>query len=140
MNIINTVNIFTVPNPNDPEANEEVILDPISDYLKKGFREIDLRLYNRISCFDFAETKRLLEQGAKLDVNFDEDDEHSNALSLVGDECSYLTSCEVIPAFKRFEEKGYNQCFSITRMFRDLIGLAAFEDMYDLLEKYIEKK
>jgi len=130
---------FFCADPNDPEANEEVIFDPISDYLKKGFREIDLRLYNRISCFDFAETKRLLEQGAKLDVNFDEGDESSNALSLVGSECVVLASCEVIPAFKRFEVKGYNQCFSITQIFRDLLGLAAFEDMYDLLEKYIEK-
>jgi hypothetical protein len=129
---------FYCADPNDPEANEEVILDPISDFLKKGFREIDLRLYNRISCFEFVETKRLLEQGAKLDVHFYEDD-CSSALSLVGDECSYLASCEVIPSFKRFEVKGYNQCFSITQMFRDLIGLAAFEDMYDLLEKYIEK-
>jgi hypothetical protein len=27
---------------------------------------------------------------------------------------------------------------NITKLFRDLIGLAAFEDMYYLIEKYIE--
>jgi len=131
---------FYCADPNDPEANEEVLLDPISDFLKKGFREIDLRLYNRIACFDFVETKRLLEQRAKPDVNFYENEEDSNALSHISGECSYLASCEVIPVFERFEVKGYNQCLSITGMFGDLLGLAAFEDMYDLLEKYIEKR
>lgn len=39
----------------DPNDFEEITLEPISSYLEKGFREIDLRLYNCAQCFDFKE-------------------------------------------------------------------------------------
>lgn len=64
---------FWCDDPNDPESNEEVILDPISYFLEKGFRELDLRLYNRFECFDFEEARKLLNQGAKSNIDFYED-------------------------------------------------------------------
>lgn len=121
----------------DPEDFEEIIMEPISTYLKEGFREIDLRLYNRVQCFDFEEVKKLLEQGAKSDIHF-ENDGDSSAFSRISSECSYLTTCHVIPEFEMFEKNGYNQSFDTTRMFGDILGLAAHEEMYHLLDKYDE--
>jgi hypothetical protein len=129
---------FYCTDPNDPKDNEEVILDTITYFLEKGFREIDLRLYNRIACFDFAGTKTLLENGAKLDIKFYEDELDSDAISHIRGECSVLASCQVVPSFEMYEKKGeWNN--NITELFSDLIGLAAFEEMWYLLEKYIEK-
>ena len=126
---------FFCDDPNDPDDNEEVIIDPISYFLEKGFREIDLRLYNRVECFDFAEVKKLLEKGAKSNIDFYED-EDSNAFSLIGGRCSFLATCFIIPEFKIFEEKEYHQDFDIKEMFGSLLGLAANQEMYDLLNAY----
>jgi hypothetical protein len=118
----------------DPNDFDEIILEPISVYLEKGFREIDLKLYNRVQCFDFGEVRKLLKQGAKSDIHF-ENDGDSSAFLRISAECSYLTTCHVIPEFQLFEEKGYNQEFNLTRMFGNLIGLIAHEEMYRLLDK-----
>ncbi|MBX2930457.1 MAG: hypothetical protein KF781_00765 [Chitinophagaceae bacterium] len=112
-------------------------MEPISTYLKNGFREIDLRLYNRAQCFDFAEVKKLLEQGAKSDIHF-ENDGDSSTFSRISVECAYLTTCHVIPKFEVYETKGYNQSFNTTEMFRNILGLAAHEEMYHLLKEYDE--
>ena len=129
---------FFCSDPNDPEENETVILDKITYFLEKGFREIDLRLYNRVACFDFAETKILLEKGAKPDIKFYEDEFDSDAISLIGGECSYLATCQVVPSFEIYEKNGAWNYNNLPELFSDLIGLAAFEDMYYLLEKYCE--
>jgi len=121
----------------DPNDFDEIIMAPITTYLKKGFREIDLRLYNRAQCFDFVEVKKLLEQGAKSDIHF-ENDGDSSAFLRISDECSYLATCHVIPEFKVFETKGYNQSFDTTRMFGDILGLAAHAEMQNLLNEYDE--
>lgn len=103
---------FYCDDPNDPESNEEVILDHISYFLEKGFREIDLRLYNRVECFDFIESKNLLEKGAKSNIHFYEDGD-SDAFSRISGECSFLATCQVIPEFQIFKEKGYKQNFGV---------------------------
>ncbi|MBS1646463.1 MAG: hypothetical protein JST67_03885 [Bacteroidetes bacterium] len=51
-------------------------------------------------------------------------------------ERSYLSTCQVIPEFKAFEKNSYNQNFYIKGMLGDILGLAAHEEMYKLLEKY----
>jgi len=68
----------------DPEDYEEIILEPITTYLAEGFREIDLKLYNRVQCFDFAEVEVLLRQGAKADVHFENDGDSSAFSSVIG--------------------------------------------------------
>ena len=123
----------------DPDNFDEIILDPISTYLEQGFREIDLRLYNRAQCFDFEEVKKLLEQGAKSEIHF-ENDGDSSAFSRIYTEYLFLATCRVIPEFQMFETKGYNQNFDITQMFCDILGLAAHEEMYHLLDDYNENK
>lgn len=44
----------------DPKDYEIIISNTISYFKEKGLRELDLRLYNRVGCLDFAETKKLL--------------------------------------------------------------------------------
>lgn len=126
---------FWCYNPNDPDEKDRVILDTILYSKEKGFKEIDLRLYNRVASFDFVEATKLLEQGAKINIHF-YDDGDSSAYSRISGERSFLATCEVIPTFEIFEREGYNQSFNIVRMFGDLLGLAAHEEMYYLLEKY----
>lgn len=119
----------------DPNDYDEIIMEPITTYLKKGFREIDLRLYNRAQCFDFKEVKKLLKLGAKSDIHF-ENDGDSSAYTRISQEVSYLATFQVIPEFEAFERKGYNQNFDTTKMFGDLLGLAAHIEMCHLLDKY----
>jgi len=119
----------------DPE-DEDVMLEPISYYLEKGFREIDLRLCNRIESYDFAETKKLLEQGANPSVDLDETGD--SAISMIADRCTFLLSCEVMPEFTEYEKKG-KALFNIS-MFDYLLGLAASEEMYSLLELYSKEE
>ena len=107
--------------------------------MEKGFREIDLRLYNRVECFDFIESKNLLEKGAKFNIQFHEDGD-SDTFSRISAECSFLATCQIIPEFQIFKEKGYNQNFEISRMFGELLGLAAHEEMYDLLSEYDDEQ
>ncbi|MBC7522980.1 MAG: hypothetical protein H7239_00850 [Flavobacterium sp.] len=130
---------FYCDDPNDPDDNDEVICDPISYFLEEGFKEIDVRLYNRVECFDFKEVKKLLEQGAKSNIDF-YNDNNSNTFSRIHSEVSYLATCQVIPEFKVFEEKGYKQNFNITEMFRNLLGLAAHQEMFDLLYEYFKEE
>jgi len=121
----------------DPDDLDIVIDKPISYFLEKGFREIDLRLCNRVECFDFTETKLLLEQGAKSDIDFYKE-EDCNAQDRIVTELCYLASCHIVPEFKTFLKKGYNQDFDIEDMFGRLLGLAAYQEMDNLLEMYIE--
>lgn len=122
----------------DPDDSDEIFFEPISTYIEKGFRQIDLMLFNRVRCFDFVQTKKLLEQGAKSNIHF-ENDECSSAFSYISSECSFLTIVQVIPEFKMFEEKGYKQKFDIKSMFGEILGLIAHEEMYHLLYEFIDK-
>lgn len=123
----------------DPNDYDEISLEPISTYLEQGFREIDLRLYNRAQCFDFVEVKKLLEQGANSNIHF-ENDGASSTFYLISSFCSSLVTCDVIPEFKVFEVKGYNQNFDIKEMFGSILGYAAHKEMYKLLDEYDEEE
>jgi hypothetical protein len=108
------------------------------EYIEKEFRELDLMLMYQVERFNFAETKKLLEQGAKSDIHF-YDDDFSSVNSRIGTESSFLATTFVVPEFEIFEQKGYNQRFDIVDMFGRLIGFAAHEEMYHLLAEYEEK-
>ena len=123
---------FYCDNPND---QDEIFYEPISNYVDKGFREIDLKLYSRAERFDFKAVESLLSQGAKPDIHVENDDD-SSTMSRISGECSYIATCQVIPEFKKFNSKGYNQDFDIIELFSDLLGLAAHEEMYQLLNMY----
>jgi hypothetical protein len=80
---------FYCDDPSDSDIRDEIILEPISCFLEKGFRENDLRLYNRVECFDFEAVENLLKQGAKPNIYFNGDDD-SSALDRIFSEYSYL--------------------------------------------------
>ena len=134
----------------DPAVTNEIGLsESIQDYVKNGYREIDLMLYNRAECFDFIETKRLLELEANPDITFYENKEDEmryngyNILDRIGDECSFLGSCEVLPYFKKYDFYVYYSNISkkiINNLFGDLLGLAAHEEMYKLLTSCLYDK
>ena len=108
------------------------------EYINKEFREIDLMLMYQVERFNFAETKKLLEQGAKSDIDF-YDDDFSSVNSRIGNESAFLATTFVIPEFEIFEQKGYHQKFDLVDMFGRLLGFAAHEEMYHLLTEYEEK-
>ena len=128
----------------DPSIYHEISEEPISDYLAKGFKEIDLILYNRVECFDFAATKRLLDQGANVDVDIDQDGDAGGGVFLrILLETSYLSSCCVIPKFKYYEGSTNKEAFyqnaykiNIEEALGELIGYVAHGKMYDLLEPF----
>ena len=107
--------------------------------IKIEFRDIDLMLMYQVERFNFLETKKLLEQGAKSDIDF-YDDDFSSVDSRIGAEYSFLATTFVVPEFEIFEQKGYNQDFDIKDMFSNLLGLAAHEDMYQLINAYADTK
>lgn len=114
---------------------QSVMLDPMPYFINKGYREVDLKLYNRVDSFDFDAVRELLEKGARPNIHF-HDDGDSSAICRIAEECSFLINCRIIPEFEVFEIKGYDQDFDIKEMFGGLLGLAAHETMYDLLKKY----
>jgi len=128
---------FVCDDPNDPELADQLLFEPISEYVKKGFREIDLRLYNRVECFDFEQVEKLLKQGADPTVPI-ENLPFTDIFSAVEMEESFLATVEIVPQFKNFEQNGYPSTFNIIRMFGDLLGLAAYTEMYRLISRYLK--
>jgi hypothetical protein len=123
----------------DPGNKDEVFMEPIQSYLTKGVREIDLMLFYHAERFDFVETKKLLELGANPSACIDEDSD-SYLLFRIGSECSYLLTCQIWFRYELFDENGYYPYCDIDDMFGDLLGLAAHEEMYDLLKAYSKEK
>ncbi len=121
------------------DNTEEIDDEPLDSFVQKGFREIDVRLFNRAEVFDFIEVAKLLEQGADVNVYIYNDGDYS-VMRKVSRECSFLATCEVTPDFERFERDGYYLprpfAFGISELFGGLLGFSAHEEMYQLLIKY----
>lgn len=129
---------FLCDDPNDARLKEEILYEPMADYLKKGFREIDLRLYQRVECFDFEQVEKLLKQGANPLIPI-EDDPYSDIFSEVELEESFLATIEIVPVFQIFEQKRYRHDYDIGHLFANLLGLAAYTRMRRLLDQYVKK-
>ncbi|MCC5919090.1 MAG: hypothetical protein LAT68_01480 [Cyclobacteriaceae bacterium] len=112
-----------------------VICNTFSYFLEKGFREVDLRLYKRVDCFDFEAVEQLLQQGGQSAVDFYGDND-SNVIARNYTALSYYLSTRYIPDLEIFERKGYDRKFNIRFMFEGILGLAANVEMYFLLKKY----
>lgn len=116
----------------DPEWSDEEIFDEDPAVLMKKFgtRPIDIQLYCAVERFDFPRVKELLEQGANPYVEVYEDGS-ANSFNRIGDECSYLCTCQLSYAWdtKRDDALDHNEI-------EDLIGWAAHETMYQWMEKY----
>jgi hypothetical protein len=117
------------------ETAEDCLCCSLEDLQKAHYRQIDIDLYCYVCKFDFENVELLLKQGANPNVTFfeDTDNEMGNCFGRIGDECAFL-ECELRNVM--FNEHS-NQKPNVTgRDICDLIGLAAHEKMYSLLEKY----
>lgn len=121
----------------DDDTFEDVFYKDLQYFLDKGYRQIDIDLYDATKRFRFDKVKPLLDQGASPNARFiiegENFDDEFSCFSHLGHECSYLaTHC-----FQK--NKYYNK--PLTGMdVRDLIGWSAFEKMYSLMEQYEEPK
>ena len=127
----------------DSKTTYDVLWDPVEKFLKAGFRRIDIDLYEAVEKFHFDEAEILLKQGANPDVDLlpiDDLDSNDpwNCLDRIGNECSYLCTCEVFFQLKIVNEHWYQNWPITSKEIGDLIGLAAHEDMYKLLIQYVD--
>lgn len=116
----------------DPDDSDEDIImeDNWAEIYKYGTRDIDIQLFCAVERFDFPEVKELLEKGA--DPNAPAySDASGSAFSRIGDECSFLCTCELSWAWNT--TKHYQVDW---RLIGDLVGWAAHETMYRWIEKY----
>lgn len=127
----------------DDETDRDVLLNPRSKYTENGCREIDIDLFIAVDKFQFSKVKELLEMGANPDANLisidDKDKEFQdplNCLDRIGRECSYLCTCQIFSHIKKPHGAWYINYALTEREIGDLIGWAAHEDMYHLLEQY----
>ena len=127
----------------DSETTDEVLWNPVEKFLKAGFRRIDIELYESVEKFHFDEVEKLLKQGANPDVDLlpiDDLDSNDpwNCLDRIGNECSYLCTCEVLFLLEIVNEQWYQDWPITSKEMGDLIGLAAHDEMYKLLIQYVD--
>lgn len=116
----------------DPEESDVDIImeDNWAEIYRYGTRDIDLKLFCATERFDFPMVKDLLEQGADPYAPA-YSDASASTFTRIGDECSFLCTCELSWAWAPGQRHNVN-----VRNIGDLIGWAAHEEMYRWLEKY----
>lgn len=124
----------------ETDSIEDVFFDDIQKYLDNGCRMIDLELFEAVEKFQFERVKDLLEKGANPEaklISIDEKDKNDyyNCFDRIGMECSYLCSCEVFPMLKKKLGAWYINYAITDKDLGDLLGWAAHEDMYKLLNE-----
>ena len=131
----------------EEDTDDDVFFAPRSKYTENGCREIDLDLFVAVKKFQFSKVKELLECGANPDANLVSIDDKGkdykdpwNCMDDIGSECSYLCTCEVLPNIKDKNGKWYYNIPIRNTDIGDLLGWAAHEDMYRLLEQYVNAK
>ena len=129
----------------DDETDRDVLLDPREKYTENGCRDIDIELFIAVDKFQFSKVKELLERGANPDANLvpidDKDKDFQdpwNCLDRIGAECSYLCTCQIFSHINKPHGAWYINYALTEREIGDLIGWAAHEDMYKLLEQYVK--
>ena len=127
----------------DDETDRDVLLNPRSKYTENGCRELDIDLFIAVDKFLFSKVKELLEKGANPNVNLvsidDKDKEFQdpwNCLERIGNESGYLCTCQIFPIIKEPQGAVYLNWPISDKDIGDLIGWAAHENMYHLLELY----
>ncbi len=113
------------------DTDDDIIMeDNMAEIYKYGTRNIDLELYCAVCRFDFLKVKELLDAGADpyAPALCDASD---NSIGRMGDECSFLCTCQLSWAWKP------KRHYQVDRMIiGDLVAWAAHETMYKWIEKY----
>ena len=114
-----------------PEDTVEDIIDESeSDLIENGFSKKDIDLYCSVCKMGFETTKRLLEEGANPETAFEDDVD--NCWDRVCAERAFLS--------KEFDNKIIEDDITPfdTDDVENLIGYAAYESMYSLLEPFVK--
>lgn len=113
----------------DANDSDDDILYPetMASLLQQDHQLLDLQLYCAVCRFDYAEAQRLLMAGAIPDT-----DDDYNCMDRIGKECSFLgiEMTDYLLHHRLLKPRSYHQSTV------DLLGWAAHEHMYALLEKY----
>jgi hypothetical protein len=123
----------------DPDDYQVVpISETVDFYVQEGFRRLDMQLFNRATCFDFAATRSLLEQGARWDIHLDEHDNLGGRIYMEG---VFLRTSYIFPYFENFHKKGYGIALDddlddVMTMFIHLLALSAHTEMDHLLDEF----
>ena len=118
----------------DPDyTQEDIVDDPIEVLAKYGTTQQDVDLYCAVERFEYPKVIELLKQGANPYSPTCDGDRSSNAFWRIEVECSHLLTNKL--AFAVFTEEyerrpvGWEEC-------GDLVGWAAHEKMFRILEEY----
>lgn len=109
------------------------------EYLSNGRKPIDVDLWIAVNKFDYKEVERLLKAGADPEV--EDGDDEINCRTRISTECSYLDVCtDILNLMFKYERNGNvpNQIDDET--LNDLIGFAAHEKMYALMQPYFKEE
>ena len=127
----------------DTTDNDILLIATTEDYIKCGSREIDISLLCAVARLDFEKVRHLLERGANPDVDLHftpietrtDTDEPDNVFSIISSRCAYLSTehCCVLREFR------HNRLFQGHDILEYLLDLAALNEMYRLLDKYVKK-
>lgn len=125
----------------DDDTDEDILDAPRDKFKDNGCRDIDMDLYVAVERFQFSKVKELLEMGANPDadlLSIDDKDkdyvEPCNCFGRIADECCYLATT-LLRDFKISNEDWYMKYSVEDEDIMMLIGWAAHEDMYLLLEQ-----
>lgn len=116
----------------EPEDTiEDIVWESERVLLKMGFLQKDIDLYCSVYKMDFETAKRLLEKGANPQTTFADD----------SDSCWEHICAESAFLCKEFDNKIIEDDITLFDAddVENLIGYAAYESMYSLLEPYIKK-
>lgn len=121
---------------------------PKSKFIEAGNREIDVDLYCAVCRFDFDRTQQLLDMGANPNIALYEKPESElnkwekhdgcHALDKVGIEESFLIQ-ETLSLLKEAETDMVKRSWIDDHTISKLLGIAAYSEMYRLLDKYVKR-
>ena len=137
-------------------SNIDILDNDTQVYLEAGCTTDEIEFYCDVKRFDFKAVEQLLKRGVDPNVilftnrtarkaaersedrRWDYENEMEHAFSRIGMECSFL-STQITPIWREYI---FHQSISTIKKqdICDLIGWAAHEKMYTLLEKYSTEK
>ena len=117
----------------DPDDSLEDIFygDSIEDLAKYGTTQLDMDLYCAVVKFDYPKVIELLKQGANPSVPTADEEYDGGSFDRIGMECSFLCTCQLSYAWSPKDHSPAEY-----REIGDLIGWAAHEKMYRILQQY----
>lgn len=125
--------VFYADDPMDSEEEQSR-----NEYLCKGYRPIDVDLWIAVNKFDYKEVERLLKIGANPEVKENDYDIHCR--DRIAAECSYLDACtDIYSTNFNYENTGIVPKEIDSQTLYDLIGFAAHEKMYALMQPFFKE-